>query len=119
METPPDRTEGGGWARRRSARVVRPGRPSWRAAAGDGPSRGRASWARADCRGWTGACQSPAERPRPRILATEVTMESRSIVPPAEPGTPAVDHGIYTLGEAAPVPIDVEALDDPKTLQIL
>jgi hypothetical protein len=46
-------------------------------------------------------------------------MESRSSMPPAEPGAPAVDHGIYTLGEAAPVGIDVEALDDPKALQIL
>jgi hypothetical protein len=49
----------------------------------------------------------------------EVSMEARSPIPPGEPGAPTTDHGIYTLGEAEPVRIDVEALDDPKTLQIL
>ena len=49
-------------------------------------------------------------------------MESRSSLPPAEPGLPqhpSVDRGTYMVGPAAPVDVDEAALDDPKTLQIL
>jgi hypothetical protein len=59
---------------------------------------------------------------RPRILASEVTMETRSSLPPIEAAGPhqAPDRaGIYTLGEADPTTVDVDSLDDPKVLQIL
>jgi hypothetical protein len=48
-------------------------------------------------------------------------MELRSTAPPgAEPGIPSgPDRGIYTIGTPDPASIDLDALDDPKTLQIL
>jgi hypothetical protein len=50
-------------------------------------------------------------------------MESRSSLPPVEAGgphqAPAANRGAYTLGQADPADFDENALDDPKTLQIL
>jgi len=50
-------------------------------------------------------------------------MESRSSLPPVEAGgphqAPAANRGAYTLGQAEPASVDENALDDPKTLQIL
>jgi hypothetical protein len=50
-------------------------------------------------------------------------MESRSALPPGEAAgphqAPVPDHGIYNLGPIEPARIDLDALDDPKTLQIL
>jgi hypothetical protein len=50
-------------------------------------------------------------------------MESRSALPPVEPAGPhqtrPADYGVYTLGPADPRAVDLEGLDDPKTLQIL
>jgi len=51
-------------------------------------------------------------------------METRSALPPVDPAGPhqsrPTDYGLYTVGGAAePAAIDLEGLDDPKTLQIL
>ena len=51
-----------------------------------------------------------------------MAFESRSVVPPAEPGPPqggGVDRGAYMLAPPTPAAIDDAALDDPKVLQIL
>ena len=49
-------------------------------------------------------------------------MESRISVPPAEPGLPPNDHtsaGPFKVGAPDPVAVDLNELDDPRTLQIL
>ena len=48
-------------------------------------------------------------------------METRSSLPPAEPGIPqhTVDRGVYTIGAPRPVTVDPASLDDPKVLQML
>jgi hypothetical protein len=53
-------------------------------------------------------------------------MESRSAMPPAEPGAPPsgqtrppTDRGLYTVGQLDPVEIDLDGLDDPRALQML
>lgn len=49
-------------------------------------------------------------------------METRSSLPPAEPGIPqqgTVDRGVYTIGPPEPVTVDPASLDDPKVLQML
>ena len=49
-------------------------------------------------------------------------METRSSLPPAEPGIPqhaSVDRGVYTIGPPQPVAVDAASLDDPKVLQML